>query len=113
MGDDPSAVLTPVHDEVELLLNGRAVGRATPGGSKPFLAEFDLAYEPGELVAISYRDGVEQGRTSPHSALGAETILAVADRFTLRADDTDLSFITIELRDEHGNLPALETGRCT
>lgn len=91
-------------DEVELLLNGSAVGRAIPGASKPFLAEFDLAYEPGELVAVAYRDGVEHRRTSLRSAQGPERIVAVADRSQLRADDTDLSFIAIELRDEHGNL---------
>ncbi|GGK75633.1 glycoside hydrolase family 2 TIM barrel-domain containing protein [Streptomyces flaveus] len=92
-----------VADEVELLLNGRSLGRATPGESKPFLAEFDLTYEPGELVAVGYRNGVEQGRTSLRSATGPTRLVAVADRTELHADDSDLSFITIELRDEQGN----------
>ena len=93
-----------VADEVELLLNGHSLGRARPGVSKPFLAEFDLTYEPGELVAVGYCDGVEQGRTSLRSATGPTRLVAVADRRELHADDSDLSFITIELRDEQGNL---------
>src|SRR4051794_1560551 len=35
-------------DEVELLANGRSVGRAAVGDEKPFLARFEVAYEPGE-----------------------------------------------------------------
>ena len=89
-------------DEVELLLNGRSVGRVAPGASKPLLAEFDLTYQPGELVAVGYRDGIEQGRTSLRSATGPTRLVAVADRTELRADESDLGFISIELRDDQG-----------
>jgi beta-galactosidase len=91
-------------DEVELLLNGRTVGRTAPGGSKPFVAEFDIAYEPGKLEAIAYRDGAESGRTSLQSAEGPVRLTVAPDRTDLRADDSDLSFIAIELRDGNGNL---------
>jgi len=90
-------------DEVELLLNGQPVGRAATGASKPFLAEFDLAYQPGELVAVSYRGGIEQGRTSLRSASGTTRLVVAADRTQLRADDSELAFVTIELRDDQGN----------
>jgi beta-galactosidase len=91
-------------DEVELQLNGRTVGRTAPGESKPFVAEFDIAYEPGELVAIAYRDGAELGRTLLRSAAGPVHLVADADRADLRADHSDLAFVAIELRDENGVL---------
>ncbi|MEV1005302.1 glycoside hydrolase family 2 TIM barrel-domain containing protein [Nonomuraea sp. NPDC050202] len=91
-------------DEVELLLNGRTVGRTAPGRSKPFVAEFDIAYEPGKLEAIAYRDGAELGRTSLQSAEGPVHLTVTPDRTEIRADDSDLSFIAIELRDGNGNL---------
>ena len=91
-------------DEVELVLNGRSVGRTSPGGSKPFLAELEIPYEPGTLEAVAYRDGIELGRTALHSAQGPITLALTADRTQLRADDSDLSFVAIELRDAAGNL---------
>ncbi|RXZ71204.1 glycoside hydrolase family 2 TIM barrel-domain containing protein [Agromyces albus] len=91
-------------DEVELLLNGRTVRRATPGVSRPFVTEFDIPYEVGELEAIAYRDGAELGRVSLQSAHGPVQLSVVADRTEIRADDSDLSFIAIELRDANGNL---------
>ncbi|RXZ72526.1 glycoside hydrolase family 2 TIM barrel-domain containing protein [Agromyces albus] len=91
-------------DEIELLLNGRLVGRSAPGASKQFVAEFDLAYEPGELVAVGYRDGAEVGRSVLRSAEGPARLTAVADRAVLHADDTELSYITIELQDEEGTV---------
>ncbi|WP_432246185.1 glycoside hydrolase family 2 TIM barrel-domain containing protein (plasmid) [Arthrobacter sp. G.S.26] len=91
-------------DEVELSINGRPLGRTAPGKNLPFVAEFEAVYEPGELQAISYRDGVEIGRTSLISSHGPVEVVVTPDRANLRADDTDLSFLTIELRDAGGNL---------
>ena len=91
-------------DEVELLLNGRPVGRSAPGATTPMLAEFDLGYEPGELLAISYRHGMETGRTALRSAEGPISLAATPDRATLRAEDSDLSFLAIELQDAAGTV---------
>src|SRR5262249_14679266 len=49
-------------DEVELLVNGTAVGRAAVGDTHPYLASIDTTYVPGELTAIAFRDGAEAGR---------------------------------------------------
>ncbi|MHC6231881.1 glycoside hydrolase family 2 TIM barrel-domain containing protein [Arthrobacter sp. MMS24-T111] len=91
-------------DEVELLLNGRSVGVSATGASKQFIADFDIAYEPGELTAVAYKDGVEHGRTVLRSAQGQTLLTAFADRSELRGDDSDLSYIAVELRDAQGNL---------
>ena len=90
-------------EEVELLLNGTALGRAAAGPANRFRAHFQLAYEPGTLTAVAHSGGVEQARTSLVSA--AEVALAVtADRSPLLADASDLAFIAIELRDAAGTL---------
>ena len=91
-------------DEVELLLNGQTVGRVATGASMPLVAEFDITYEPGILEAVAYRDGTESGRTSLQSAMGAVKLALEPDRTELLANDSDLSFIALELRDEAGNL---------
>ena len=57
-------------DEVELLLNGRSLDRTAVGAEKAFLARFEVAYEPGELVAVAYAGGEEQARTALRTADG-------------------------------------------
>ncbi|MFT8394151.1 MAG: glycoside hydrolase family 2 TIM barrel-domain containing protein, partial [Liquorilactobacillus ghanensis] len=43
--------------EVELLLNGKSLGKKPAGKDNKFIANFEITYEPGELKAIAYRDG--------------------------------------------------------
>ncbi len=91
-------------DEVALLLDGVEVARGPVGGRRPKLAEFETVYRPGTLEAVAFRSGAEVGRTALVSATGPTRLVAAADRTTLRADDTDLAFIAIELRDAAGVL---------
>lgn len=89
-------------EEVELFLNGRSLGRKPAGEEHEFTATYELAYEPGELTAVSYEAGKESGRFSLTTA-GEEVKLCVeADRTVLAADGEDLSFITIKLVDDKG-----------
>jgi beta-galactosidase len=90
-------------DEVELQLDGIPVDRAPAGRDHRFRARFDLEYRPGTLAAVAFYGGDERSRTVLRTA--QETVLNVdADRRSIRADDTDLAFVTIELRDDAGNL---------
>ena len=90
-------------DEVVLLLGGTEVARGTVGKTKPMMAVLETSYAPGELVAVACRDGAEIGRTTLTSA-GEPLLTAYADRTRLRADDVDLAFVAIELRDADGRL---------
>ncbi len=90
-------------DEVELLLDGASVGRATVGESHPFLASVDTTYAPGELTAVAYRDGAETGRTSLRSASGPVLLDVRVDRDRIEASDRDLAFVDITLVDADGN----------
>jgi beta-galactosidase len=91
-------------DEVELLLDGASQGRAPAGPQHRYRAEFDTIYQPGELVAVAYRHGREQGRSRLLSAQGPALLAVRADRTTIRADHTDLTFLAITLTDADGNL---------
>ena len=85
-------------DSVALLLDGSEVARADVGGPMSNLAVFETAYIPGVLTAVAYRDGVETVRTTLRTvSLDALTLTATPDRVTIHDDDTDLSYIAIEL----------------
>jgi hypothetical protein len=91
-------------DEVALLVDGEEVARGPVGDSMPMLAVLETTYRPGELVAVAYRAGAETGRTSLSSATGELALTVTPDRDQLRAEDSDLAFVAIELRDDHGTL---------
>ncbi|OHV56169.1 DUF4982 domain-containing protein [Pseudofrankia sp. BMG5.36] len=91
-------------DEVELLVNGRSVGRASAGEKNRFIAAFDTVYEPGELTAVAYTGGHETGRMSLRSATGDVRLDVTVDRARITADDRDLAFVAVTLVDAAGNL---------
>jgi beta-galactosidase len=91
-------------EEVELLINGRSMGKAAAGEANRFKAEFDTVYESGEITAVAYSGGQETGRMTIRSASGAVVLKAEADRQDITASDSDLSFVMISLVDEQGNL---------
>jgi beta-galactosidase len=87
-------------DQVELLLNGRSLGRRKSGPGAGYVARFRASYEPGELTAVAYRDGRETGRTTLRSA-GAPRLRVRAETDQLHGPD-DLAYVWLELADEHG-----------
>ena len=88
-------------DQVELLLNGRSLGRKKAGARARFVARFTAPYEPGELVAIGYRGGRESGRSSLRSAQ-APVLRVVAETDRMLADGQDLVYLSIEIADAEG-----------
>lgn len=90
-------------EEVELLLDGVSVGRKPSGSGNRFRALFTVPYQAGTLTAVAHQNGEERGRTELISA--SEPGLAVTiDRDQLTADEADLAFVAVELRDAAGNL---------
>jgi beta-galactosidase len=100
-------------EEIELLLNGASVGIAKVGSRKPFLTRFETSYEPGQLVAVARTDGQEHACSTLTTATGPLHLHAISDRTTIRADDTDLAYIEIALRDPDGNLATDDNRRLT
>ena len=91
-------------DEVELILNGDVLGRKPAGRDVAFRASFHVPYAQGELVAVAYSGGQEQGRSALRSATLPTILQATPDRRELTADHRDLAFVTVELRDAAGTL---------
>lgn len=89
-------------DEVELFLNGTSMGRKPAGEENGYTATYELTYEPGELVAISYKEGKETGRHSLHTADSNVELFVDADKKELEANGEDLAFLTVKLVDKNG-----------
>jgi beta-galactosidase len=104
-GSEGAPVTVEVYsdaDEVELLVNGRSLGRKPAGDSHRFRAEFETVYAPGELLAIAYTGGVEAGRHVLRSAAGPVLLRAEADRPVISAGGGDLAYVTLTLTDAAG-----------
>jgi beta-galactosidase len=88
---------------IRLELNGKAVAeQVIPEGS--ITAAFQIAYQPGTLVARGFDDGKETGSSTLVTAGKPDAIRLVADRRTITANQNDLSFISAEIIDTKGNV---------
>jgi beta-galactosidase len=104
-GYDGAPVTVEVYadaDEVELLANGRSLGRRPAGPDHRYRAEFEATYEPGVLEAVAWRDGKELGRMQLRSASGPVLVDVQADRTEIAAEPSDLAFVALTLVDAAG-----------
>ncbi|MCD8216927.1 MAG: DUF4982 domain-containing protein [Clostridiales bacterium] len=88
--------------EVELFLNGMSLGRKPAGEANGFIAGYEITYEPGELLAVSYTAGQETGRFSLRTAREDVVLSVECETQTLAAGGEDLAFITAKLTDTDG-----------
>ena len=121
--------VTPVfvytnYPSAELFINGKSQGKrtkdlsVTPENSadSASIANFkrqkryrlmwmDTKYEPGTVKVVAYNDkGEAVAEKEIHTAGKPHHIELEADRQTIKADGRDLSFITVKVVDEDGNL---------
>ena len=89
-------------DEVELYLNGKSLGKRQKNIDS-FHVMWRVAYEPGSLVAVSRKNGVEVARKMVKTAGQPYRIILQADRKIFHADGRDLCFVTAEVVDKDGN----------
>ena len=90
-------------DEVELFVNGKSQGVKTMPSDKYHVA-WRVKYEPGILKVVSRKNGNIVMEKEIHTAGEPAQIRLIADRSEIHADGTDLSFVTVEIVDEKGNL---------
>lgn len=93
-------------DEIELLVNGKSLGRKATGEPHKYMAVFDTVYEPGRVEAIAYREGAEIGRDILVTA-DDKVKLATAVKMTgetLPADGSDIAYVDVSVVDEKGRL---------
>jgi len=107
-------------EEVELLLNGRSLGRKRKGepyvipvGQKissdlEFTTKYRLVWEvpyaPGTLQAVAYAGGQPVATTEVKTAGAPARVAITPDRASIHADGEDLSFVTVRIEDAQGNL---------
>ena len=104
-GQDGRPLEVVVYSEfpqVELLLNGKSFGRKAVGVETRYAASYQVGYQPGELVAVGYRDGREAGRWVLRTAGEAARAVVTLDRTAVKADAQDLVYLTVELFDAAG-----------
>lgn len=89
-------------DEVRLLLNGEEVGRRPVVPDDKLTATFDVAYAPGELVAVAYRAGGEIARKRLVTAGPAARLRLSVERSAIAASTNDLAYVFAEVCDARG-----------
>jgi beta-galactosidase len=90
-------------DEVELFLNGRSQGTKRKQGDD-MLVFWRLPYEPGVLKAVSRKHGRVVLTSEVRTAEEPARIVLEPDRKTIKADGTDLSFVTVKVVDRNGTV---------
>ena len=88
--------------EVELLLDGRSLGRLPTGPEHRYRALFAVEYAPGQLEAAAIRDGVAAERTALQTAGSDRRLTLTAERAELSSDGRDVAFVVVELVDAAG-----------
>jgi beta-galactosidase len=99
--------VTPVHvytsgDEAELFLNGKSLGKRKKGPYEYRLHWDDVVYEPGELKVVAYRGGKKWATETVKTTGAASKLTLQPDRDRIRADGSDLSFVTVAVTDKDG-----------
>lgn len=90
-------------DEVELFLNGISQG-IKKKADNVFHVSWRLTYQPGTIKVVSRINGNEVMVKEIKTAGEPSQIKLTPDRTVLKADGTDLSFVTVEILDKDGNL---------
>ena len=86
-------------EEAELFLNGESLGRKALNED---WIQFDIAYHPGELLAVGYKSGKEVIRDMRKTAGKPAAIKMSANRKYIHGDGADVSCITVSIVDAHG-----------
>ena len=91
-------------DKVELFVNG--ISRGTKSKTADVLhAEWPgVAFEPGKIEVVSYKDGKEVAREARYTTGEPVTLRLTPDRTKISADGYDLSYVTVEALDANGRV---------
>jgi beta-galactosidase len=89
-------------DEVELFLNDKSLGRKRTSRETRFTATWNVEYHPGVLKAVGYKGTSQIASGELRSSGNPEKIILSADRSSIKADNQDLSYITVEIADGKG-----------
>ena len=91
-------------DSVELFLNGKSLGEKKLNRDHSLHVEWQVPYEPGTLKAVGKKDGKEVTTDEVRTVGKAKRLVLLPDRDKIHADGDDLSFVTVQVVDEHGSV---------
>lgn len=89
-------------DEVELLLNGKRIGRQKALPYTKLIWKF--VYKPGKLEARGYKDGNLVTKDIVETTTAPEQIALESDCSTLKADGVDVAVIRVAIKDAKGRV---------
>jgi beta-galactosidase len=90
-------------DEVELFLNGKSLGTKRKTGDDLHVF-WRVPYQPGTLKAVSRKNGKIVLTDEVQTAEQPAKIILIPDRRTIKADGSDLSFVTVKVVDKNGTV---------
>ena len=88
----------------KVYINGHLAGQWDYGYTSYRLRWNNVVYEPGELVAVGYKDGKEVGRAKMQTASAPAAIRLTPDRTKVNAAGEDLCYLLVEAVDQKGVL---------
>ena len=93
-------------DEAEVFVNGQSIGRkpVSKDGYYPNTVRFETTYQPGEVIAVSYKDGQEVSRAGLVTTGSAQKIRVTPEKSVMAADGHDLIYVNIEITDRDGRV---------
>ncbi|KAK1564007.1 glycoside hydrolase superfamily [Colletotrichum navitas] len=102
-GPEREGEITPVHvftsaDEAELFVNGESAGRVS---REPY--SWRLRWN-NAIYVVTYKDGSVWAEATTNTTGPAACLTLNADRSAISADGSDLSFITVSVVDEEGQV---------
>ncbi len=89
-------------DEVELIVNGKSMGRKKMEANSHL--EWYAKYEPGYIEAKGYKDGKLVATSKRETAGKAATVRLRPDRKTINADNEDVAMVIAEVVDDKGRV---------
>ncbi len=91
-------------EEVEILVNGTSIGRKKVLTERPLpnSVRFETVYQPGSVVAISYRDGKEISRDTLKTTGEPAEVRLIPESTEALADGHDLIYVEVEIVDKDG-----------
>ena len=91
-------------DEVELFINGKSQGVRRKADSHQYHVMWRVTFEPGEVRVVARQNGREVREQVICTAGAPHHLRLTADKNTLNADGKSLTFVTVEVVDQDGNL---------
>lgn len=92
-------------DEVELILNGKSLGKKTKGRKwNEMQCEWMVPWTPGTIEAVAYRNGKEIARTQQRTSSESIKLDISIENNNLKADKENISIITVKEVDRNGTL---------